>query len=112
MRKVWALVLTYDHPDKPYRNVLRSCVKLYKTEAEAVNALNDVIRNDWATVVVSYDSDGSVLLVDLADYPEDDSHGGPMHSQCYYSKDRHVAWAYYAGGRGHRGEVKELEVPE
>ena len=114
MGKVWAMVLTYYHPDKPYRNALRSDVMLYKTEAEAVDALNGIIRDGWVTEVVSYDSDGSVLLALLADCPghTDDGHGSPEHSRCYYSEDRHLAWEYYAEGHCHRGEVKELEVPE
>lgn len=111
MRKVWAMVLTYYYPDESYKDTLSTYVKPYKTEAEAVDALNGIIRDDWTTEVPANDDSGDYdLLADCPGYVED--HGTPKYSSCYYSEDRHLAWAYYTEGHGYRGEVKELEVPE
>lgn len=107
---MWAVVVTFHYGDECYRDELYTDVKLYKTRAEAILKLEGIIRHDWTTEVPARDeSETYESLADRPGYPEDDT---PKHSECHYSEDKDVAWAFYTDGHGYKGEVIELEVPE
>lgn len=105
--ELWIVKVACYYSEECYRDALETDVTVCKTEKAAVNALEEIIRDDWTAEVCI---DGGVKsLADCRGMSENGEFS--KHSSWYYSEDGKKVWFFGSTGSGYKGEVVKLEVP-
>jgi len=105
---MWMVKVSYYYSDEPPRDSLETDVKICKTEQEAINKLNDIIRDDWtATVEVEGEEK---MLADCPGYTNDEENS--KYADCRYTEDKKLAWSFFSDGHGYKGQVVPVKIEE
>ena len=99
--KRWLVKVGYCYPSEAPRDTLEMDVRIFKSEAEAVEALNGIIREYW-TAETEYGA--------LADCRGRSQGESGKWDDWSYSEDGKLAWCFFGDGHGYKGEVKEVEI--
>lgn len=106
--KVWLVKVAYWYDAEAPRDTLECDVKAFLSENAAIKELERVIREDWTTEV---DVEGDAKsLADCRGMQQDNV--SRKYSDWYYSEDGKLAWGFFSGSHGYKGEVVEIEVAD